>query len=256
MRARSVAMSGSEVPVVYPRELRPKEQDALESVLPVDRPAYREYRQFISRMVVIGEGRRGTGNLVLGFKDDTPDNISPLAPIIAYGAIETTADLYTITIREYIGNQIDCEIVSSHETGLPDHYEEKRRWSYSTWLPGRPSPATGEEMREVRISSGLILGIARHEKRLLLHDSTSGINHLIPITNFYNELMMHKQIRDPKIALQSTLFFTDLPSFSDDDLRSAFIAYNRLKPRVSIAGQEAVGPQRGALSFFRKLFGK
>ena len=112
----------------YPRPLRPKELDLLETVLPVDRPAYRAVRTRLESMTVLGEGRRGEGDIMMGLPGDTPDTGSPLPPVIAYGAVETTRGSYSVTVREESGNQINVEIVSGGGTPLPDHYEEKRRW--------------------------------------------------------------------------------------------------------------------------------
>ncbi len=219
----------------YPRPLRAKEIDLLESVLPQERPGYREYIDLLKQMVVLGEGRRGAGNIVLGFEGDTPDIVSPLAAVVAYGVVETTQDEYSITVREYVGKQIDVEIVSRCQEEIPDHFEEKRRWTYSLWEPGHPSPASGSPVREIHIDDQKTLAIAPGEKRLWIYDGTSGMVYLIPITNFYNELMLHKSIRDPKIALQSSRFFGELDNYSDVDLRSAFYAYNKLKPKVTLS---------------------
>ena len=242
--------------MMYPRTLRPKEQDLLDSVLPVDRRGYRHYREFLSRMVVLGAGRRGAGNLVLGISGDRPDVTSPLAPVVAYGMVETTRDAFSVTLREVVGGQIDVEIVSSRGEEVPDHFEEKRRWTYSTWAPGSPSPATGDRAREVRVSDALSLGILSPEQRLLLHDSSTGMVHLIPITSFYNELMLHKNIRDPKTALNAKLLFQNLHAYSDEDLRSAFVSYNRLKHRVLLVDALPVPQSTGIVAYLETLFGK
>lgn len=227
-------MSLAETHTSYPRALRQKEMDLLESVLPPDRPGYRRYRDLVNSMVVIGEGRRGAGNLVLGPEGHVPDLVSPLAQVVAYGVVETTLDSFTMTVREYIGNQIDVEIVSSSLGEIPDHFEEKRRWTYSTWRPGSPSPLHNQPVREVVIGEAFVLVISRDEKRLWVYDGDSGMNLLIPITNFYNELMLHKHIRDPRVALVSQLLFTHLEEYSDDDLRVSFITYNILKRKVDV----------------------
>ncbi len=239
---------------IYPRPLREKERDLLEFVLPEESPGYAEYRRRIAGMVVLAEGRRGTGNLVLGRKGDQADTISPLASVIAYGAVETTQDTYTITVREHVGDQIDIEIVSSHGGEIPDHFEEKRRWTYSAWRPGMPSPATETPVREVKVTSTLTLIIAVHDRRVWLYDATTGMNHLIPITNFYNELMLHKGIRDPNVALQAQLFYTDLHRYSDADLRGAFISYNAVWKKVNLVVDEPRAAQGGWAAFLRRVF--
>jgi len=237
----------------YPRTLRLKERDLLESVLPPDRPGYRRYREFLEVMQVIGEGRRGAGNLVLGRPGDVPDLTSPLPPVVAYGVVETTKDYYTITVRECAGDQIDVEIVSAHDEEIPDHFEEKRRWTYAEWKPGARSPATGAAVREVAIDGRTVLAIAEAEKRLWLHDGATGMNHPIPVTNFHNELMLQKQIRDPGRALAPGLLFDELSTTTDADLRAAFVAYNIARKRVDVQPAAAAAPERGLLRWLRAL---
>ncbi len=240
-----------------PRQLRPKERDAVEFVLPADHPGYGEYRSIIAGMSVIGPGRRGAGNFVLGIPGDTPDITSPLASVIAYGMIETTNDTFTITIREHIGRQIDVEIVGSKGEEIPEHYEEKKRWTYSIWLPGAPSPASEAMPREVKVNDALTLALVPEEKRMWLHDSVTKMNLLIPITNYYNELMLHKSIREPKIALKSNLLFEQLGSYSDEDLRSAFLAYNRIHKKVDVPFHEpAKADEAGVLAKLIHVFRK
>ncbi len=238
----------------YPRMLRPKERELLECVLPPDRPGYDRYRALIGGMQVIGEGRRGRGNFVLGRTADTPDISSPLGPVVAYGVVETTRDPFTVTVREYAGDQIDVEIVSAHGEEIPDHFEEKRRWTYSSWNPGDPSPATGAPVREVAVDVSCTLAIAATEKRIWIHDRATGIVHLLPITNFYNALMLHRRIRDPKVALRSALLFENLRSYTDADLRAAFVAYNAFRHRVSVATPTEDAHLSGLWSVVKSIF--
>jgi hypothetical protein len=89
-------------------------------------------------------------------------------------------------------------------------------------------------VREVSIDAHCLLALAPREKRIWVHDRRSGMNLLIPITNYYNELMLRKRIRDPKIALRSDAFFEELDRYPDGDLREAFVAYNALRQRVRL----------------------
>jgi hypothetical protein len=256
MRPAGVQMSVERTNTSYPRKLRDKERDLLESVLPDGRPGDSHDRRLIGSMTVLGEGRRGEGNLILGFEGDEPDTTSPLAAVIAYGVVETTRDQYSIIVREYVGDQIDVEIVSNKGEEIPDHFEEKRRWTYSTWFPGKPSPATAAPVREIVVDDNLMLVIAKQERRLWVYDKATGINHLIPITNFHNELMLHRNIRDPKIALRSNLFFEDLTSYKDTELQAAFIAYNKLRPKVEVKQSEYVQKEGGLKGLLHKVFSR
>ncbi len=239
----------------YPRDLRPKERDLLESVLPAERPGYRRTRERIAAMTVLGQGRRGEGDLVLGMTGDTPDCASPLPPVIAYGMVETTRDAFTITVREEAAAQINVEIVSRRGEEIPDHFEEKRRWTYSTREPGSPSPATGTPVRQVALDEVLTLALAPAEERIWVHDAGSGMVHLIPITNFYNELMRIRQVRDPAIALHSRLFWVQFGTQTDAELRAAFTAYNRLKHRVDIRPAPAPPAPQGIAATVKRLLG-
>jgi hypothetical protein len=60
------------------------------------------------------------------------------------------------------------------------------------------------------------------------------VNHLIPVTNIYNELMIHKHIRDPKIALAYNKLFSELSDFSDADLSKAFASYNDIRTKIHL----------------------
>ena len=62
------------------------------------------------------------------------------------------------------------------------------------------------------------------------------MNRQIPVTNYYNELMLHKNIRDPKIALDSNRLFSELAEYSDADLTYAFFTYNTLRTKVHAGG--------------------
>lgn len=241
--------------MAYPRELRAKERDLLDSVLPAARPGYLRARERLATMIVLGQGRRGEGDLVLGMPGDAADRTSPLPPVIAYGMVETTRDAFTITVREEMSAQVNVEIVSGRGEEVPDHFEEKRRWTYSTWEPGLPSPATGTGVRQVALDPALTLALAPAEERIWVHDAESGMVHLIPITHFYNELMRIRQARDPAIALRSRLFWEQFGTHTDAELHATFAAYNRLKHRVELRPAPELRAPRGIAARMRRLFG-
>lgn len=228
-------MNGSEG---YPRKLSEREQELLFWLLPVHRPGYRDYRDLLEELVVIGEGRRGRGNLVLGRPGDIPDRDTPLAPVFAFGVAEGDEQNILVTIREEREGQVEVEIVGSRSDEMPVQFAEKRRWSYSYWSPGEAGPSSGRAVREVKMKGkeglALVLAISVQEKRLWIHDAKSQVNCLIPVTNYYNELMMLKGIRDPNLALDSLNLFSHLSEFSDEDLLRAFLSYNRLKKKVDV----------------------
>ena len=90
------------------------------------------------------------------------------------------------------------------------------------------------DVREIIINDDYILAIAPQHKKIWLHEKESGVNFLLPVTNFYNELMRVCNIRDTKIALRPASFFEIHNQFTDDQLILAFFSYNKYLKRVNI----------------------
>lgn len=245
---------------LYPRQLTSRELEWIDWILPRERPGYREYRDVVRSMPVIGEGRRGKGEIILGHSGAQPDFDEPLAPVFAYGAIETNFGTISITLRGIVNDQISVEIVSHRAEDVQEDFEEFRRWTYSTWKPGDLCPQCQKLVREVpmhavgRGEEHFVLALCIKDKRLWVFEGASQANRLIPVTNFYNELMLHKNIRDPKVALDSKRLFTDLSSYSDLDLTYAFLTYNKLKTKVQVEGS-IVADKKEKRSFVSKLKG-
>jgi hypothetical protein len=221
----------------YPRPLTRRERDLIEWLLPSDRPGYREYSAILKPLLVIGEGRRGKGNFVLGRIGDTPDVTSPLSAVFAYGVIEGVEGTISVLTREAREGQVEIEIVPLKGEEIPESLTEKSRWTYSTWLPGLPCPSCSGAVREVQIGARepqAVLAVCRTDRRLWVYERATGVNHLIPVTNFYNELMLQKNIRDPKVALDPTFLYTHVDEFSDVELAHAFFLYNKVRKKVEM----------------------
>jgi hypothetical protein len=246
----------------YPRPLSKREREWLEWILPDNRPGYRLYRQQLAGLVVIGEGRRGAGEIILGSPDDRPDFSAPLAPVFAYGMIETSFGGISITLREESAGQVSVEMVSHRSEHIPEEFEQGRRWTYSAWLPGTPCPQCGGRPREVLMRGdktdepAFDMAVCVNDKRIWIYERSSGINRLIPVTNYYNELMLRKNIRDPKIALSSANFFSSLAAYTDDDLTAAFTSYNRQKTKVRVEGNLKPADKPKSVSFISRLLRK
>ena len=226
----------------YPRPLSIREREWIEWILPANRYGYKSYRDVIGTMMVIGEGRRGKGEIILSVVGGKPDFNEPLAPVAAYGTIETNFGAISVTLREIVNNQISVEIVSHRSEDVPKEFEELRRWTYSTWGQGEPCPQCNRPVREVSmhtIAAGhghFVLALCAIDKRLWVYDAATGMNLLIPLTNYYNELMLHKNIRDPKIAFDAKRLFSELSNYSDAELTYAFLTYNKIKTKVHVKG--------------------
>lgn len=243
----------------FPRELNEVERQLLLWLLPENRPGYFEYRRYVEGWKVVARGRRGEGNYILTAPNEQPDNESPLPQLLAYGMVETRQGSIVASIRERLGNQVEYEIVNLHGDVVSSGFQEIRRWTFSSWLPSQACPACGQALRQVNmnVESGqkLVLAVCPSDKRLWVYNEATGINHPIPVTNFYNELMLHKNVRDPQTAFDSKRLFADLSTFSDEDLIKAFVTYNKLRTKV-VLGKGIVVPEQKRVSFLRRVVRK
>lgn len=223
---------------MYPRDVTRLELSLLELLLPEDSPGYRPYRDFLSEAVVIGEGRRGEGEIILGRRGESPDFGSPLGPVFSYGVAETPGDLITITVREMTDRQVSVEIVGRETDAVPEGIFLGRKWTYATWKPGNPCPQCSGAVREVPVGGGdapggfHTLAVCVADRRVWVFDADREICRPIPLTNYYNELMLLKNIRDPETALDGNRLFEQLGRYSDGELGGAFAAYNRLMTKI------------------------
>lgn len=244
---------------LYPRELNATERELLLWLLPADRPGYEEYRRLVTSWKVAGRGRRGEGNFILAASGERIDNDSPLPQVLAYGVVKTSSNETSVTVRERLGNQLEYEIMNLHPEKHGHQGEEISRWTYSTWLPSSPCPICRVGVREVRMKtvggSLLMLAICPRDRRLWVHDGTSGVNHPIPVTNIYNELMIHKNIRDPQKALDYNRLFSEISTFSDLDLSRAFASYNEIRTKVHLRDR-IVQPEPEKKSFITRMFSR
>lgn len=219
----------------FPRSASNYEKKILFSVLPSHKKGYKEYRDKIEELSIIGFGRFGINNYMLGPAESKPDLTIPSSPIHAIGGnIFKEGELY-ITIHEESFGQIefDYNVIK----GKIEDYdaEPERIWTLSTWEPGENDPQKGSAVREVHlVENSIVLVFAKSINRIWLYSSERDINYIIPISNYYNELMRVKNIRDPKVALNVKRLFKDLDSYNDDELIQGFLSYNRYLRKIKL----------------------
>jgi len=217
----------------FPRKLSEKEKILLYSILPKNKSGYKLYREKIESLSVIGIGRSGEGNLILGKENSLVDLSDPSMPIFAAGVSNFDGHLYNISIQEELDDEIEIDI--SVVAKNSDNPLNLISLNYSEWNPGNKAPGDNSFVREVVFLPGkYIIAIAPVHKKIWVHDIENKINYLIPLSNYYNHLMLVKKIRDPKIALKPNLFFSNLESYEDSDLVSAFLLYNKYFRRIKL----------------------
>lgn len=218
----------------FPRELSGQEKHLLFSVLPEEKPGYLQYRRKINELKVTGYGRFMNNNYILGKTGTQPDLSFSSTPVFAAGTVKIPGNEIDVLINEETDDEIEFDLAVKHGNTIPGEINETGRWSYSEWNPGDKSPNDNKAVREVLISAGqYFLVFAPSHKKIWLHEKESGVNYLIPLTNYYNELMRFKRIRDPKQALEPGQLFSKINEFSDDDLLNAFVLYNKYMRRFS-----------------------
>jgi hypothetical protein len=224
-------------PNIYPRALTSNEKDCLYYVLPDMGTGYRTYREKVGSMVVIGEGRFGEGNYVLGYEGDEPDLSYSSLPIFACGQIEFEGAKVQISVHELYDNKIEFSINNIIGGTIPEGAKEIRRWSYSYWKPGSHSPFNNDKLREVEVFDEIgeiVLVLSPAGRTIWLYEKASGVNWIIPVTNFLNDMMK---------------------MFKDDDFRKALVQYNKHWRRVDLSRLESK-PFMEKKGFFDKIFGK
>lgn len=241
---------------IFPRNLTSIENELLLSILPEKKTGYKKYRDKINTLVVTGAGRFGGGNFVLGRKGTGPDLSLPSTPVFAVGTniyMEGTID---ITLHEDINDEIEFDISARNRELLPQKLTGIKKWNYSEWNPGSKAPGDNSVVREIIIvKNEYLLVVAPKHKKIWLHEYKSGVNFLIPLTNFYNELMRVCNVVDSSVALKPALFFKNLDNFRDEELMLAFLSYNRYLKKMNIEDSvpiSSVQKKKGIFSIFRK----
>lgn len=224
---------------MFPRKFTQREKDFLFYLLPADRKGYSEYRKFMEDMAVIGTGSFGEGNFFLGSEGDVPDFSYPSAPVFACGQVICENCVIQITVHEISDNKLEFSISNLSAEEIPDELNEIRRWSYSYWKPGERSPFENDNLWEYKIGSGFVLAVSPANRSIWLYDQNSEVNHIIPVTNFINELLQVSKaipsILPPKGARGMIDYvLTNLDKFTAENFRQALIEYNKHWHKINL----------------------
>ncbi|MDF1612868.1 hypothetical protein [Stygiobacter electus] len=241
----------------FPRELTDNEKDLLFSALPENKLGYKVYRNKINNSIVLGNGRFGGGNFILGSAGTEIDIESSATPIFAISKIVYTNYEIYITIHHEIDGQIEIDIQNFELTPKINEMKELYRWTYSEWIPGQKAPYDNSPVKEIHlILNSLVLAIAPVHRKIWAYNAKDEVNYLIPVTNFYNELMLLLDEKNPEIALNPNLLFENLDNYSNEKLGQAFLLYNKLWNRIdmdySLFDPKMVQRKKSFFDFLRK----
>lgn len=243
---------------IYPRHLTEQELSMLFFLLPEDRPVYNEYRKRITEMLIIGAGRFEEGNYVLGFVNDKPDLSYASLPVFASGQVISDGASVQITIHEEYDNKIEFSINNLSGDIIPSSVNITGGWTYSTWKPGESSLFKNDELREVQISpvkNKILLVISKVNRSIWLYEDANKYNHIIPVTNFINELLRGNTAIDRTKGIDMNYIFDNLSAFSDYNFKKAVINYNKQWRKLDLSETEsAEGAKKPGL--FSRIFKK
>lgn len=198
-------------------------------ILPENKPGYNLYRNKIDRMMVLGEGNSGVGSYILGENEPEPDFSFLSSPVFSLGIFHSDKGEFDLLIHEETENKIEVWFGQDVNENFDESYNLK---SYSSWIPGDRSPFSDSKVREIAIRpEEFILAVVPEEKKIWLYESSSGVNHLIPLSNYYNSLMLIRNERNAEKALNPNLFFNNLGIYNDQELKKAFEQYNKYMRR-------------------------
>ncbi len=213
-------------------------------VLPRKRQVYDAVYEQLRRAHHLAPGRWGEGHLLFCLSESTDDERESPSSVFAYGVVEYRSSSLIVTVHDEADETIEAQF-----SGVGHQDEDMtRRYCYSYWNPGDPSPAAGTAVRELTLSPRYVLVLARGDEKLWIHDRETQRNILIPQTQFYVELTRVQPGRGRRQFHPRELFLSD--DFTDEQLIAAFHTYNRSWRKVQLA-QNA--PQRNR-SRLKSLF--
>ena len=170
----------------FPRELSEQEKELLFSALPENKIGYKSYREKIERMVVLGHGRFGGGNFILGQLDSAIDLESSSKPIFAISKIVYDDHEIYVTIHHEDDDQIEIDIQNIELAPKISEMKEKYRWTYSNWVPGQKAPHDNSDVREIHlILKSLVLVIAPEHRKVWVYNGKDEVNYIIPVYKFF-----------------------------------------------------------------------
>ncbi len=221
-------------------------------LLPESRSGYGGYFNEICNMRMLGYGRWGEGNYILGYGDAALDPSAPVERVLAFGSIAVRSGVCTATVHDKSDDTIEVQFALTGRASIEEAAKSAERYCYSYWQPGDPAPATKSRVRETQIDAAnrYVLAIAPGDERIWLHDRVSGVNRLIPHMQFYSEVVRVAGIRDKQTVFNAKLLFSEDGRFTGECFRQAVIAYNKRRPVASCIDEPPAPPasHRGILA--------
>ncbi len=244
--------------MTFPRSLSFAELEFIRWLLPEHADVYARTLKTIEAGYVIGEGRWGLGDLMIGHNNTQIDRSLSMMSIIAVGECSTNLGSVSISIHEPNLDEM-IEVQFSGIFPLPEHIEVISGWTYSYWHPGLPCPSTGQEVREVILYTTTAIPrytivLSPSSKTLWCYDHSTKFNQLLTVTGFMDELLRTHRLRDAALVTNPTKMFVQLHNYSDADIRKAFSEYAKVTVRKFDLSDIVIEQHSAKTSLISKLF--
>jgi hypothetical protein len=163
-----------------------------------------------------------------------------------------------ISIHEFFDNKIEVSISNISGEEIPDSLTVVSRWSYSYWKPGAASPFEGDSLREIDIAKtkgALVLALSPKNFSLWLYEAKTGLNRIIPVTNFINELLRGNTTVDKSRGINIAYVFENLNKFTDGEFIKALVQYNKQWRKAELLDSDVVLAEEKK-GLFNKMFNR
>lgn len=228
-----------------PRKLNRDEIRLLEGIFPENVDFYSAYFSFIKNWYIC---RYENGDPVKVWlcpdKTTIPDFF--VNPVINLAGKTHEDNFYEFTFFE----KSDDTLAIEFDVKVADNYND---YSLACWKPGDLSPFGGELITTELPGSRLVLVRDKAVKRVWIFDAGKNINFILPVTSFYNNLMIVKEVKDPETAFNYDNLFTN--EFTENQLTAA--VYLQCKSIPVLADnfvKDTPEENEEKPGFFKKLF--
>lgn len=226
-----------------PRKLNPEELGILLKHFPQNSPYYTSYINLLKNWYICKIDNSDPVKLFLCNNGSVVPDLFVMR-VVNIAGINIENHFYDFTFFEDSGDTVRIEI--SIETSV------KREYSLAKWQPGDNSPFGGD-IKSVEINKDdyfLLLDITK--KKVWVHDRKSSGNIILAVTGFYNSVINIQNIKDPKVAFNFDLLFTE--KFGIDVLTKAFFLHAKKNKIPGIKVEIPEVTQKEKPKFWKRLF--
>lgn len=231
---------------IYPRRLSEIELKYLRYILPDSVAVYNEYFTQLAALWVIGHGRFGHENLVIGEENTVNTHHSGLGSIFSAGVYIENGTRTELLLHSMVEGQAEFDIMNQPEA------KGDAAYTLSLWRPGVKLPGSAEKVREIPLMRDkLLLACDREKRQFWIFEYETQFNRIIPATNLLNEIRF---VAGLKGELKPKEIFTQLDTVSDEKIVKAFIKYNKLFNKIEHLQITPPAPQKQQTGFFDRIF--